>query len=160
MGRLAILLLAVSAVLAPRQQEAPLTSSARSQIPNRNRGVAVHTLFLADAGAMMWLHGAEDGIELEDIEPLWQPLRLHRHPAPDGDGLWVELLSVKLELIGAYRSAVPAQGERCGIELPVVRGTWWVMLLEHDGKETTILGRFEVGPQLMQLVKEHGIPTI
>ncbi len=157
MGRLAILLLAV---LAPLQQEAPETRAPRSQVPNQDRLVAVHTLFLAEAGAMMWLHGTEDGVELEKIEPLWQPFRLHRHPAPVGDGLWVELLSVKLELIGAYRSAVPAKGERCGVELPVVRGTWWVMVLEHDQNKTTILGRFEVGPQLIKLVKEHGIPTI
>jgi len=141
---------------APQALQAPQMPSASS--PEGQKVIAVRKLFAAEAGVLLWLRADDDTVRLEGMEPLWQPLRIERFPEPIGDGIWVELLSHRLELMAAFRGTVPPPGGVCGLELPVLRGTWFVLLIERRGDETRILGQIEVGPKLMRLVEEQKIP--
>lgn len=138
---------------APREERQPAVAA-----PETPQIVAVRRLFKADAGVLLWIRSDEQGLRLEQMEALWQPLEIEQFSEPMGDGIWVELLTHRLELMAAYRGTVPAPGEACALELPAVRGTWFVLLVERRGDETRILGQLEVGRELAKLVDEQKIP--
>jgi len=124
----------------------------------RDVGVPVgfHLLFDADSVALLWLEGAREGPRLRSIEAFPGHFRAWRFPTPVGDGVWVELLDGRMQPIGAYRAAIPPEGEVCGLEVPVIKGTWWVVLLERRDGRTRVLGQYQVGPDFARIASRFG----
>ncbi len=120
------------------------------------RPIGVHLLFDTRSVALLWLEGTADGPKLRSVEGLPGEFRAWRYPVPVGDGTWVELLDGRMQPIGAYRSAVPAPGERCALEVPVVGGTWWVVLLRKSGGKVRVLAQYQVGPDLARIASRFG----
>ncbi len=123
---------------------------------NAGKPIAVHLLFDSHSAALLWLEGTEQGPRLESIEAFPYHFRAWRYPQPVGDGTWVVLLDGRMQPIGAYRSAVPPAGQRCGLEVPVVKGTWWVVLLERRDGRTHVLGQYQVGPDFARIASRFG----
>ena len=145
-----LLVLALLQTVAPRP--APIPPGTK----DGGQPIGFHVLFDTRSVALLWLDGTESGPRLRSIEPLPETFRAWRFPAPVGDGTWVELLDGRMQPIGAYRSAVPAPGERCALEVPVIRGTWWVVLLRKSGGETRVLAQFQVGPEFARIASRFG----
>ncbi len=124
--------------------------------PKTGPVIAFHQVFMTSSVAALWLEGGEQGPRLVSVEPLPGEFQTRRYPEPVGDGTWVELLNGKMQLMAAYRGAVPPPGGLCAVEVPIVKGTWWVLLIERGGGETTILGQYEVGPDLARIASRLG----
>lgn len=120
----------------------------------------VRSLYAAPGGAVVWLDRPDaEQVTAGAVEPWLAPIELERYREPQGDGVWVQMLSAQMRPLGAFRAALPPPGGRCALVLPVVRGTWWLLVLQHQGDDTHILGQLEVGPQLAVLVKKYPIPV-
>ncbi len=118
------------------------------------RAVEIHELFTAKNGAVLWILNGTHGFDLGRVEPLPVPITVWRSEVPMGEGTWIEFLTRTYLNMGAFRTAVPAPGERCGIEIPILPGTWWVILINQVDGQNRVLGRFEVGPRLARLAQE------
>lgn len=124
--------------------------------PKTGPVIAFHQVFMTSSVAALWLEGGEQGPRLVSVEPLPGEFQARRYPEPVGDGTWVELLNGKMQLMAAYRGAVPPPGERCALEVPIVKGTWWVLILQRRGTVTKILGQYDVGPDLARIASRLG----
>ena len=145
---------ALLAVLTVLQTAAPATAPPKATSAEI---VSIRRMFKEELVAVMWLHADREGrLEMESIEPMAIPFRITRHARPIADGVWVQLLSGRLEPLAAYRAAPPAPGDSCAMEVPLVPGTWYVVLTEHRGPDVEILARFEVGRRLAQIDAEWG----
>lgn len=120
------------------------------------RVVSVHELFRSQTGVVVLMRRTEEGVAAGRIDPLPVPLTVWRYPEPLGDGTWVELLNRRSRNLGAYRAAVPEGPGWCGVELPLVPGTWWVLVIRLEDGENRILGRFLLGPKLARLAAAAG----
>lgn len=118
--------------------------------------ISVRALIKTSSVAALWLEGGETGPKLVSVEPLPGEFRAWRYSQPLGDGTWVELLDGRMRPLAAYRAVVPAPGERCALEVPIVRGAWWVLILERTGGETRVLAQYQVGPQLARIASRLG----
>jgi len=150
------LLLALAAATAP---------PAARPTPLKATVVAVHDLLVSEVGAVVWLERTGGGYELRDTTLLREPIRLWKHPEPMGEGTWVQLLDRRMRPAGTYAAALPAPGETCGIEVPLIRGLWYLVFLEEEGGQRRLLGHVEVGPRLASLARRErvwkllGLPT-
>jgi hypothetical protein len=124
--------------------------------PKTGPVIAFHQVFMTSSVVALWLEGGEQGPSLVSVEPLFGEFQTRRYPEPVGDGTWVELLNGKMQLMAAYRGAVPPPGERCAVEVPIVKGTWWVLIVERRSETTKILGQYEVGPDLARIASRLG----
>jgi hypothetical protein len=116
-------------------------------------------LYLADAAAVLWLERRDGDLAATEIDPLWSGIATERFEQPVGDGVWVQLLDRRLNVLGSFRGAVPPPDGRCGQEIPVVRGTWWVLFIERSNGQSTFLGQLEVGPELIEVVERNRLPV-
>lgn len=108
----------------------------------------------ARLGATLWLAGGEDGPVVVSVVPIWRDTVETSRPADGGDGVWVELLSARLELLGRFPTALPEPGELCALAIPVLDTTWWVIVVERRGSQTRTLARFQLGAKLSQTPAE------
>lgn len=118
--------------------------------------ISVRALIKTSSVAALWLEGGERGPKLLSVEPLPGEFRAWRYPQPLGDGTWVELLDGRMRPLMAYRAVLPAPGERCALEVPLVRGAWWVLILAREGGTTRVLAQYQVGPQLARIASRFG----
>ncbi len=118
--------------------------------------ISIRALIKTSSVAALWLEGGETGPRLLSVEPLPGEFRAWRYPQPLGDGTWAELLDGRMRPMLAYRCAVPGPGERCAVEVPIFKGTWWVLLLERKGGVTRVLGQYQVGPELARIASRLG----
>ncbi|MCP4896826.1 MAG: hypothetical protein GY906_07605 [bacterium] len=102
----------------------------------------------------MLLNGGREGVELVSTKMVWQPMQMPAPPAAAGDGVWVEILSARLELLARVPAGLPAKGETCFIKVPVPRGTWWALIVRRESDETEILARIQVGVQIAKELSE------
>lgn len=144
-------LLAVLTVLQTTPTGVPPSRATAAEV------VSIRRVFSEEVVAVLWLHADRDGrLEMEGVEALAIPFRITRHARPTGDGVWVQLLSGQLKPLAAYRTTVPAPGSTCALEVPLVRGAWWVLLTEHHGDTVRILARFKVAEDLAEIHARWG----
>ncbi|GEM_PF-3734189 len=133
--------------------------------PLKARVVAVHDLFASEVGAVVWLERTDRKFMLRNATLIREPVRFWRYPEPIADGTWVQLLDRQMRPLGVYGAALPDAGQTCGIEVPMIRGLWYLVLLQQEGSQRRLIGHVEVGPRLASLARrEHvwrqlGLPT-
>jgi len=123
--------------------------------------LAYHELLATKAGAILWLTRDRRGaFHLDEVSPLRQSLSLWRYPEPMGDGTWIQLMNRELRSLGAFRAAVPAPGSSCGIEVPLVRGTWWLLVFDQHEGQRRLVAHLEIGRQLAMLASRRHLPVL
>jgi len=113
--------------------------------------VFVHELFHSQKGAVVLMRRNGRAVDAGRVDLLPASVTVWRYPEPLGEGTWVELLTREYRNLGAFRAAVPEGPDWCGVELPLVPGTWWVLVVRQVGGQNRLLGRFRLGPKLMRL---------
>ncbi len=123
--------------------------------------LSIHDVLATPAGVIVWLERDESGaFRLGEVLPLRQPLRLWRYPEPMGDGTWIELMTRQQHPLGTFRAAIPAPGSSCGIEVPLVRGAWWLLIFDEHNGMRRLLAHLEVGRELAYVTRRYHLPVL
>ncbi len=150
-----LLLILAAAAAAPAPRPTPLKAHV----------VAVHDLFASEVGAVVWLERTERKYMLRNATLIPEPVRFWRYPEPIADGTWIQLLDRQMRPLGVYAAALPDAGQTCGIEVPMIKGLWYLVLLQQEGSQRRLVGHVEVGPRLASLARRErvwkllGLPT-
>jgi len=142
------------------------TGAVHASEPSRPRSVRAHPLSIhevvdTEAGAILWLHRDDRGVfTLGEVLPLRQPLRMWRYPEPMGDGTWIEIMDRWQRPMGTFRAALPPPGSSCGVEIPLVRGEWWLLIYDERGGMRRLLAHLEVGRQVAAMARHEQLPVL
>ncbi len=136
---------------------APAAPPAPRPTPVRAKVVAVHDLFVSEVGAVVWLERTEKKFRLANASLLRLPVRFWRYPEPIREGTWIQLLDRRMRPMGVYAAALPAPGETCGVEVPLIQGLWYLVFFRQEGPRRLMVGHVEVGPRLASLARREGV---
>ncbi|HHQ48133.1 MAG TPA: hypothetical protein ENK19_04535 [Acidobacteria bacterium] len=123
--------------------------------------LSYHEVVSTKAGAIVGLTRDSRGVfHLGRFLPFREPLKMWIFPEPMGDGTWIQLLSRGLRPLITFRAAVPAPGSSCGVEVPLIRGAWWMLIYQDDGGMRRLVAHLQVGPRLAQVARRYHLPVL
>ncbi|NOZ93944.1 MAG: hypothetical protein GXP47_04260 [Acidobacteria bacterium] len=123
--------------------------------------MAIHELLATKAGAVVWLKRDERGaFTVDEVLPLRQPLRMWLYPEPMGEGTWIQLMTRNQRPMGTFRAAIPEPGASCGVEIPLVRGAWWLLIYDEHHGMRRLLAHLEVGRKLAYVARRNRLPVL